>query len=60
MHITSWITGNPIAEFGDLYLVKPGDFFTDFGMARVFLKSSGGSWQVSFQVSKKPLSDAFN
>ena len=36
--IRPWITGNLIFEFCDLNLVKPGDSFTDFGMARVSLR----------------------
>ena len=35
--ITSWITENLISEICDLYLVKLGEFFIDFGMARVSL-----------------------
>ena len=31
------MTGKLIAEFYDLNLVKPGDFFTDFGMTIVSL-----------------------
>ena len=33
--ITSWTTENVISEICDLNLVKPGDFFNDFGMAKV-------------------------
>ena len=36
-HLTSWTTGNLIFEFCDLILVKLGNFFTHFGMARVSL-----------------------
>ncbi len=38
--MTSWAAGNRIFEFYDLNLVKPIDFFTNFGMTRVSLNDS--------------------